>query len=488
MEPEATDSNVVTADSAQGPIPAPVRFRLRNIGPVREAELELGNFTVIAGRNNTGKTYLVYTVYGFLKHFQQLVKSAPFARPDYDLLIKRLADKAIKEGVANCRLDQERYTAERGSAIRTLSARYSQEHLAATFSSSSSDAGFENASIEVELDEREPTEGALLETKISKSGRSLSLYYKEQMLSLSFKGPMERLSPRFRFLYQSQALALYFRFLFPEFVHETSILSAERFGISLFYKELDLTKNELVDILQNMNDKKATDRISPFLFLDRIASRYALPVKDNINFTRSISEMRRQKSELSDRDMSDEIKKIMRGYYSSNNDEIRFKSTSRRGGNAFNIPLHLASSSARGLSDLYFFLRHVACHNHLLIIDEPEGHLDTANQVLLARTLAHLIRFGIRILITTHSDYLLKEINNLIMLSAEFPNRSKVMQSLKYSEGDYIEPQSIRAYVAEKNSLTACLIDDLGVEFPLFEEVINDINRASNEIASRVRR
>ena len=29
--------------------------------------MELGDLTIIAGRNNTGKTYLVYTLYGFLK-------------------------------------------------------------------------------------------------------------------------------------------------------------------------------------------------------------------------------------------------------------------------------------------------------------------------------------------------------------------------------------------------------------------------------------
>ncbi len=38
-----------------------------------------------------------------------------------------------------------------------------------------------------------------------------------------------------------------FPFLFPEFL-EPFILSAERFGISLFYKELDFTKNRLVEM------------------------------------------------------------------------------------------------------------------------------------------------------------------------------------------------------------------------------------------------
>ena len=42
----------------------PLTFTFKNIGPIEKAELELGDLTIIAGRNNTGKTYLTYTLYG----------------------------------------------------------------------------------------------------------------------------------------------------------------------------------------------------------------------------------------------------------------------------------------------------------------------------------------------------------------------------------------------------------------------------------------
>ena len=34
----------------------PVTFTFANVGPITNAKLELGDLTVIAGRNNTGKT------------------------------------------------------------------------------------------------------------------------------------------------------------------------------------------------------------------------------------------------------------------------------------------------------------------------------------------------------------------------------------------------------------------------------------------------
>ena len=49
-----------------------LNFRFKNIGPVKDANLELGDLTIIAGRNNTGKTYVVYTLYGFLKMWREM--------------------------------------------------------------------------------------------------------------------------------------------------------------------------------------------------------------------------------------------------------------------------------------------------------------------------------------------------------------------------------------------------------------------------------
>ena len=106
------------------------------------------------------------------------------------------------------------------------------------------------------------------------------------------------------------------------------ILSAERFGISLFYRELDFTKNQLVDVLQKMADDKTKSRYSPFLLIDRTTSRYA---KDNIDYTRSLPDTRRDRSGIHDQKLFDDIKELMGGYYSTSGDEIRFISRARKG-------------------------------------------------------------------------------------------------------------------------------------------------------------
>ena len=216
-----------------------------------------------------------------------------------------------------------------------------------------------------------------------------------------------------------------------------------------------------------------------------LASRYARPIKDNIDYTRSISDLRNQKSEIYDDGFFNDIKKMMKGSYTASSDAIEFRSITR-GDRGFVIPLHLASSSVRGLSDLYFFLRHVAQRNHLIVIDEPESHLDTANQILLARLLARLVRRGLKVLLTTHSDYLIKELNNLIMLNSVFRNKAKTIKELGYAKDDCIAPERIRAYIAENSSITRCEFDRFGMDMPNFDKTINEINDVANELAARL--
>ena len=274
-------------------------------------------------------------------------------------------------------------------------------------------------------------------------------------------------------------------FLFPELRINPFLLSSERIGVSLFYRELDFTKNRLFDLVQTMRDEGERSQSELFVLMDMTTSRYALPIKDNIDYTRSIPDLRSQQSELSKHKLPAKLRRLTNAYYKSSSGSIALTSTAR-GSGRLSIPLHLASSSARGLSDLYFFLQHVASPNHLLIIDEPESHLDTNNQILMARLLVRCVHVGLKVLITTHSDYLVKELNNLVMLSHDFDAKEDLLKKLKYDPEDALDPGRIRAYVAENGTLIACSVDKYGMEMPNFDSTIDDINRVTNEISSRI--
>ena len=78
--------------------------------------------------------------------------------------------------------------------------------------------------------------------------------------------------------------------------------------------------------------------------------------------------------------------------------------------------LRMSHSSAMvsELAPLVLLLRGIVKRGDLLIIEEPESHLHPGAQTKIAQTLARLVRAGVRVLITTHSNWLLQQIGNLI--------------------------------------------------------------------------
>ena len=88
------------------------------------------------------------------------------------------------------------------------------------------------------------------------------------------------------------------------------------------------------------------------------------------------------------------------------------------------LPLMRTSSMISELAPVALYLRHVLAEGDVLIIEEPEAHLHPAMQTMLARELARLVRANVRIVLTTHSEWLLEQIANLVTLS-ELPPESR---------------------------------------------------------------
>ena len=80
------------------------------------------------------------------------------------------------------------------------------------------------------------------------------------------------------------------------------------------------------------------------------------------------------------------------------------------------VRLTRAASMVSELAPLVLFLRGGIRPGDTLIIEEPEAHLHPGAQTEIALTLAGLVRAGVRVVVTTHSDWLLKEIANLIRI------------------------------------------------------------------------
>ncbi len=81
------------------------------------------------------------------------------------------------------------------------------------------------------------------------------------------------------------------------------------------------------------------------------------------------------------------------------------------------LALASASSMVSELAPIVLYLRHMVGLGDVLIVEEPESHLHPAMQVALMRQLASLVKAGVRVIVTTHSEWLLEELANIVRRS-----------------------------------------------------------------------
>ena len=83
---------------------------------------------------------------------------------------------------------------------------------------------------------------------------------------------------------------------------------------------------------------------------------------------------------------------------------------------------------------------------------------------------------------TTQSDYLIKEFNNLIAFSNDFKDRKSIMKKYKYTEEDVLDKSWVRAYAIEKYTLFRSDIDEMGIEVASFDQEIDEMNHLYDDV------
>ena len=115
------------------------------------------------------------------------------------------------------------------------------------------------------------------------------------------------------------------------------------------------------------------------------------------------------------------------------------------------VRLTRAASMVSELAPIVLFLRGGIRPGDTLIIEEPEAHLHPGAQTNIALTLAGLVRAGVRVVVTTHSDWLLKEIANLIRIGDL--KRKGVPQVKKMESIHWLLPEEVGTWWFQKDGI-----------------------------------
>ena len=142
-----------------------------------------------------------------------------------------------------------------------------------------------------------------------------------------------------------------------------------------------------------------------------------------------------------------------------------------------------SSSMVSELAPLVLFLRGIIKRGDLLIIEEPESHLHPGAQTKIAQTLARLVQAGVRVVITTHSNWLLKQIGNLIREGELRKQGESTSES-----ADYLKAEEVGAWQFHKNEPVTELPFDLieGIEPEDHLDIEEDLYNRSAGLQNRI--
>jgi len=247
------------------------------------------------------------------------------------------------------------------------------------------------------------------------------------------------------------------------------IFPVERNSIYTFSKELSLSQKE---------DSSFHVRNS--------MPRYPQPIRDCLTIAEDLDNIQKSKSEYYDFALVIE-NELLKGKVVINKEgNVEFVSQKAK---KVKLSFHQSASIVKTLSSLVIYLKHIAIKGDLLIIDEPELNLHPNNQVLLTRIFARLIRRGLRLIVSTHSDYIIREANNLITIGQEGEEMREVAKSLGYNEDEKIYPSEVGAYIFNHKNIStkqvevkSIKIDANGFEVKTLDTTIDRLNEVSEEL------
>lgn len=384
-------------------------MKIKNLGPIKECEINLGQQTILMGKNNSGKTYISYIIYGLYKRIE---------RQTLKFLKEYLSDKDLNSDIQKFNIDKKDFLKFlQNQILDDLNNNFSND-LPAIFNTSKQE--FKDTSIIFSAEDLKDHIARLLNRKFKKT----SVNFKSRTSLLK----VEMTDDSSYWKFQFDELELYLSTEFDDdtrdisyiellsFLLNESVLSkhnivyipAERNGINVFRNELTLKRSNKTFELED----------------EREIIKYPIPIADYMKYLTWINFRSQSKDFIYDStDLGQRFAKdILKGKYEidENNNEIYYREIYSSNENSIKfkkkkIPLQISSSSTKSLYGLEYYVQFLHSEGDLLIIDEPEMNLDPQNQKEIAELLIDLSRSGVKLIISTHSDYLVRATTNKLL-------------------------------------------------------------------------
>jgi AAA domain, putative AbiEii toxin, Type IV TA system len=118
------------------------------------------------------------------------------------------------------------------------------------------------------------------------------------------------------------------------------------------------------------------------------------------------------------------------------------------------------------LAGLDVYLKLFCDRGGVLVIDEPEMNAHPDAQLKIIEFLALLVHHGVRVILTTHSPYIVDHLSNLMQASG-LGEKAKKAIAPKFKLGldeAFISPENVSVYLFSESGVVENILDrDLGI-------------------------
>lgn len=414
-----------------------MKLNFENLGPIRQGTLQVNALTLLCGPNNSGKTYITNILYFLIR----------YRRNDTLTLLRNALNEMVINEKECLELDiLDLYNRSNFNLENSRFKRLLLKSLAITSDLHPNlkldfDMPFNQTWIEESIDSK------LGRFHVKKESNSTKIKIKQISQATAEELAEGSMIKRQRLLNGDRVTIriLTMDILSTAFGNRVFCLSAERSGLITFKNELEFYKKEVNKLLEKL------ELSEPDEFFDQefFARDYPESVEIGAHLLQDIPNIVRKNSKSKLLQKNPQLlillERITGGSYKLDeidnlmfelNDDISLKVTE-------------ASTSIKSLAILWVWVCFIAREGSILLIDEPELNLHPKNQRLLARFISELVKAKVNVFITTHSDYLIREFNSLILMQYPQDHIPKIKEKFGYAEYEKLNSELINAYITE---------------------------------------
>ena len=432
--------------------PEPLELRVSNLGPIAEAKVDLRPLTVFVGPSNTGKSYLAILIYALHRFFSssfgeqrfgRMSKGFPSFYRDHGKWVEGLSDDDVRKLLAWIYAERKNSSDDSRVQLPDFVASWVQLALRSLEDFNGTIAeevgrsfGIEDARQLIRHGSRSGAQVVLRRHRAETSGRFIPFEYELTLKSTKTESTVSIPDARPLYLEKDN---------FPYDVFASEARDALRSGNDNDKREIAVEFISLFSALIVSSTVVPLSREAHYLPADRtdvrvvMASlirrasrgglrRMVLPgvLTDFLEQLVTLDDLPGRRRRGRGGNLAEGLEEhILKGEIRADNSETGYPIFSYRpAGWKQDLPLMNSSSMVSELAPVVLYLRHVVQPGDVLIIEEPESHLHPAMQVEFIRQLAAVVRSGVRVMLTTHSEWVLDELANLVRLS-ELPKAQR---------------------------------------------------------------